>query len=213
MRYLAGQRDARSSAWIIPATSWNFQYSLPRGVGFQWSRHATLIGGLCPARCKTLQIMSVVMKSSCYLLSLSVKQRNSGELVLIKQVKPATGLNSCCIIFFTTSVDAFTTTQSETGRVTMPHFSCLRVNHRMWIYDIHTGPTGREVQAMHRLQILTDGYIAEGLTPADARTRARQELRANRRTDWRGGWVAELVANCPVSHAACRLDLHREPAR
>ena len=53
--------------------------------------------------------MSVVMKSSCYLLSLSVKQRNSGELVLIKQVKPATGLNSCCIIFFTTSVDAFTT--------------------------------------------------------------------------------------------------------
>jgi len=53
-------------------------------------------------------------------------------------------------------------------------------------YDIHTGkPTGREVQAMHRLQVLTDRYIAEGLTPADARTRAREELRANPRKDWR----------------------------
>src|SRR5262249_37047595 len=38
-------------------------------------------------------------------------------------------------------------------------------------------PTGREVQAMHRLQILTDRYIAEGLTPAAARARAREELR------------------------------------
>jgi hypothetical protein len=55
-------------------------------------------------------------------------------------------------------------------------------------YDIHAGkPTGREVQAMHRLQTLTDCYIAEGLTPADARTRAREELRANPRKDWRGG--------------------------
>jgi hypothetical protein len=55
-------------------------------------------------------------------------------------------------------------------------------------YDIHTGKaTGREVQAMHRLQVLTERYIAEGLTPADARTRAREELRANPRRDWRGG--------------------------
>jgi len=55
-------------------------------------------------------------------------------------------------------------------------------------YDIHAGkPTGREVQAMHRLQVLTERYIAEGLTPADARTRAREELRANPRRDWRGG--------------------------
>jgi hypothetical protein len=76
----------------------------------------------------------------------------------------------------------------------MPHFSCLRVNRRMWIYDIHTGkPTGREVQAMHRLQILTDRYIAEGLTPADARTRAREELRANPRRDCRGvRWQSSL---------------------
>jgi hypothetical protein len=52
-------------------------------------------------------------------------------------------------------------------------------------YDIHSGkPTGREVQAMHRLQVLEERYIAEGLTPADARTRAREELRANPR-DWR----------------------------
>jgi hypothetical protein len=55
-------------------------------------------------------------------------------------------------------------------------------------YDIHTSqPTGREVQAMHRLQVLTERYIAEGLTPADARTRAREELRANPRRDWRAG--------------------------
>jgi hypothetical protein len=55
-------------------------------------------------------------------------------------------------------------------------------------YDIHAGkPTGREVQAMHRLQVLEERYIAEGLTPADARTRAREELRANPRKDWRGG--------------------------
>jgi hypothetical protein len=54
--------------------------------------------------------------------------------------------------------------------------------------DIHAGkPTGREVAAMHGLQVLTDRYIAEGLTPADARTRAREELRANPRRDWRGG--------------------------
>jgi hypothetical protein len=45
-------------------------------------------------------------------------------------------------------------------------------------YNIHTGrPTGREIQAMHRLQKLEERYIAEGLTPADARTRAREELR------------------------------------
>jgi hypothetical protein len=53
-------------------------------------------------------------------------------------------------------------------------------------YNIHAGkPTGREVQAMHRLQVLTERFIAEGLTPADARTRARKELRANPRRDWR----------------------------
>jgi hypothetical protein len=55
-------------------------------------------------------------------------------------------------------------------------------------YDIHTGkPTGREVQAMHRLQVLTERYMSEGLTPADARMRAREELRANPRRDWRAG--------------------------
>jgi hypothetical protein len=51
-------------------------------------------------------------------------------------------------------------------------------------YDIHAGkPTGREAQAMQRLQSLTERYIAEGLTPADARTRAQEELRANPRSD------------------------------
>src|SRR5262249_60387000 len=67
-------------------------------------------------------------------------------------------------------------------------------------YDIHTGkPTGREVAAMHRLQVLTDRYIAEGLTPADARTRAREELRSNLRRDWRAGEMGELV---PLAHTA-----------
>jgi hypothetical protein len=47
-------------------------------------------------------------------------------------------------------------------------------------FAIHTGkPTGREVQA----QVLTERYIAEGLTPADAQTRAREELRASPRKD------------------------------
>jgi hypothetical protein len=51
-------------------------------------------------------------------------------------------------------------------------------------FAIHTGkPTGREVQAMHRLQVLTERYIAEGLTPADAQTRASEELRASPRKD------------------------------
>jgi hypothetical protein len=49
-------------------------------------------------------------------------------------------------------------------------------------HDIHPGqPTGREVQAINRLQVLTERYITEGLTPADAQTRAREELRANPR--------------------------------
>jgi hypothetical protein len=48
-------------------------------------------------------------------------------------------------------------------------------------------PTGREAQAMQRLQSLTDRYIAQGLTPADALTRAKEELRANPRKDWRAG--------------------------
>jgi hypothetical protein len=54
--------------------------------------------------------------------------------------------------------------------------------------DIHTGqPTGREAQAMQRLQSLTERYIAEGLTPADALTRAKEELRATPRRNWRAG--------------------------
>jgi hypothetical protein len=41
-------------------------------------------------------------------------------------------------------------------------------------YNIHAGkPTGREVQAMQRLQSLTERYIAEGLTPADVRALKR----------------------------------------
>jgi len=49
-------------------------------------------------------------------------------------------------------------------------------------YDIRPGqPTGREVQAMHRLQVLTERYIGEGLTPADARTRRHERLMPNPR--------------------------------
>jgi hypothetical protein len=37
-------------------------------------------------------------------------------------------------------------------------------------YDIPTGqPTGREVQAMHRLQVLEERYIAQGLSRPDPR--------------------------------------------
>jgi hypothetical protein len=40
-------------------------------------------------------------------------------------------------------------------------------------------------QSLGQRPHVTDRYIAEGLTPADARTRAREELRANPRGDWR----------------------------
>jgi len=55
-------------------------------------------------------------------------------------------------------------------------------------YDIHTGkPTGREVSAMQRLEKLTEKYVAEGMSLAEARQRAKAEMRANPRMDWRAG--------------------------
>jgi hypothetical protein len=55
-------------------------------------------------------------------------------------------------------------------------------------YDIHTGrPTGRETSAMQRLERLTEKYVAEGMSLAEARNRARAEMRANPRMDWRAG--------------------------
>jgi hypothetical protein len=54
-------------------------------------------------------------------------------------------------------------------------------------YDIHTGkPTGREVSAMQRLEKLTEKYVAEGMSLAEARNRARAEMRGPR-MDWRAG--------------------------
>jgi hypothetical protein len=41
-------------------------------------------------------------------------------------------------------------------------------------YDIHTGkPTGRDASAMQRLEKLTEKYVAEGMSLAEARTKAR----------------------------------------
>jgi hypothetical protein len=55
-------------------------------------------------------------------------------------------------------------------------------------YDIHTGkPTGREVSAMQRLEKLTEKYVAEGMSLAEARNRAKAEMRSNPRMDWRAG--------------------------
>ena len=41
-------------------------------------------------------------------------------------------------------------------------------------YDIHTGkPTGRGVSAMQRLEKLTEKFVAEGMSLAEARNKAR----------------------------------------
>jgi hypothetical protein len=41
-------------------------------------------------------------------------------------------------------------------------------------YDIHTGkPTGRDASAMQRLEKLTEKYVAEGMSLAEARAKAR----------------------------------------
>jgi hypothetical protein len=47
--------------------------------------------------------------------------------------------------------------------------------------------SGREVKAQQRLEALTTKYQSEGLTEAEARDRARNELRDNPRSDWRAG--------------------------
>jgi hypothetical protein len=53
-------------------------------------------------------------------------------------------------------------------------------------YDIHTGkPTGRDASAMQRLEKLTEKYVAEGMSLAEARQKAKAEMRANPRMDWR----------------------------
>jgi len=55
-------------------------------------------------------------------------------------------------------------------------------------YDIHTGkPTGRDASAMQRLEMLTEKYVAEGMSLAEARAKARAEMKANPRMDWRVG--------------------------
>jgi hypothetical protein len=55
-------------------------------------------------------------------------------------------------------------------------------------YDIHTGkPTGRDASAMQRLEKLTEKYVAEGMSLAEARNRAKAEMRSNPRMDWRAG--------------------------
>ena len=55
-------------------------------------------------------------------------------------------------------------------------------------YNPQTGRlTGRAVGAQERLETLAAKYMKQGLSPSDARTRAREEMRANPRKDWRAG--------------------------
>ena len=55
-------------------------------------------------------------------------------------------------------------------------------------YNPQTGRlTGRAVGAQERLEKLTAKYMAEGMSASDARNRAREEMRANGRKDWRAG--------------------------
>jgi len=55
-------------------------------------------------------------------------------------------------------------------------------------YNPHTGRlTGRAVGAQERLDKLAERYVAEGMSLAEARARAREEMRDNGRKDWRTG--------------------------
>ena len=81
----SGKKDARSKAWIIPTTS--FQYSLPEVSAFSGRAMPLLIGRLRPAgSVQNSPNMVCRVEILCYQSSLSVKQPNSGELVLIKRV-------------------------------------------------------------------------------------------------------------------------------
>ena len=55
-------------------------------------------------------------------------------------------------------------------------------------YNPQTGRlTGRAVGAQERLEKLAAKYVADGMSASDARNRAREEMRANPRKDWRTG--------------------------
>jgi len=55
-------------------------------------------------------------------------------------------------------------------------------------YNPQTGRlTGRAVGAQERLEKLAAKYVVEGMSASDARNRAREEMRANPRKDWRAG--------------------------
>ncbi len=53
-------------------------------------------------------------------------------------------------------------------------------------YNQQTGKlTGKEIEAQKRLEELAAKYQAEGLSEADAREKAKKEMRDNARADWR----------------------------
>jgi len=55
-------------------------------------------------------------------------------------------------------------------------------------YNPQTGRlTGRAVGAQERMEKLAAHYMTQGLSASDARNRAREEMRANPRKDWRAG--------------------------
>lgn len=55
-------------------------------------------------------------------------------------------------------------------------------------YNPQTGkPTGRAIGAMERRDKLAEQYVAQGMSPEDARQRAQMEMRDNALMDWRRG--------------------------
>jgi hypothetical protein len=55
-------------------------------------------------------------------------------------------------------------------------------------YNPNTGKLSRrESKAQKQLEAMTIQYQAQGMSEADARERARKEMRDNARADWRAG--------------------------
>jgi hypothetical protein len=53
-------------------------------------------------------------------------------------------------------------------------------------YNPHTGrATGRAIGGLERRDKLAEEYMAQGMSPEDARSRAIAEMRDNPRRDWR----------------------------
>jgi hypothetical protein len=79
------------------------------------------------------------------------------------------------------------TTKKATKPTTkkMAHKTKAKVARRTKVKGPKTGRiTGQQRQSLQRLDPLTKKYQAEGMSPADARQRAYNELRNNPGRDW-----------------------------